>query len=216
MNIYFKFLLIVILINTFCCIYIFATKFQIVIKENKLKHVILEEELSTFHSYSQFFEDLILFIILYDIEKGFYIDVGGFDPIRGSITNSFYLKGWHGINIEPQIKKIELFNRMRPNDINLQIAIGYKQGNVLFYVNEAVSTYNQNYVSNHKNVINVTLDTMSNICRKYVPKGTEIDFCKIDVEGSEKDVLLGYDFFNYRAKMFCIESTIPNTHIPNY
>lgn len=57
---------------------------------------------------------------------------------------------------------------------------------------------------------------MSNICRKYVPKGTEIDFCKIDVEGSEKDVLLGYDFFNYRAKMFCIESTIPNTHIPNY
>ena len=49
---------------------------------------------------------------------------------------------------------------------------------------------------------------MKNICLKYVPKGTKIDFCKIDVEGEEKNVLLGYDFENYRPKVFCIESLI--------
>ena len=43
-----------------------------------------------------------------------------------------------------------------------------------------------------------------------------IHFCKIDVEGSERDVLLGYDFINYRPKVFCIESTIPGTYISNY
>ena len=36
--------------------------------------------------------------------------------------------------------------------------------------------------------------------------GTQIDFLKIDVEGTEKDVLLGIDFENYRPKVICTES----------
>ena len=57
---------------------------------------------------------------------------------------------------------------------------------------------------------------MSNICETYVPKGTQIDFCKIDVEGREKSVLLGANFVNYRPKVFCIESTVPLSFRPNY
>ena len=60
------------------------------------------------------------------------------------------------------------------------------------------------------------MDTMSNICKNYVPKGRNVDFCKIDVEGGEKNVLLGYDFINYRPKVFCIESTVPLSYIPTY
>ena len=60
------------------------------------------------------------------------------------------------------------------------------------------------------------MDTMNNICKSYVPEGTKIDFCKIDVEGGEKNVLLGYDFINYRPKVFCIESTIPRSQKLNY
>ncbi len=55
---------------------------------------------------------------------------------------------------------------------------------------------------------------MSNICKKHIPKDKKIHFCKIDVEGGEKDVLLGYDFNIYRPKVFCIESTKPGTSIP--
>ena len=55
---------------------------------------------------------------------------------------------------------------------------------------------------------------MSNICKKYVPEGKEVDFCKIDVEGNERDVLLGYDFDNYKPKVFCVESTIPLSFKP--
>ena len=57
---------------------------------------------------------------------------------------------------------------------------------------------------------------MSKICNKYAPKNKEIEFCKIDVEGYEKNVLLGYDFINFRPKVFCIESTLPGTTIPSY
>ena len=39
---------------------------------------------------------------------------------------------------------------------------------------------------------------------------------KKDVEGQEKNVLLGYDFENYRPEVFCIESTKPGTMISCY
>jgi len=57
---------------------------------------------------------------------------------------------------------------------------------------------------------------MTDICKKYVPQGTIIEFCKIDVEGAERNVLLGYDFINYRPKIFCIESTLPLSMTPSY
>ena len=172
--------------------------------------------LSDFYSYSQYQEDLILYILLYDIENGFYIDVGAYDPIKVSVTKAFYLKGWTGINIEPQPGKKELFDKDRLKDINLQLAVGEKNGTIKFYINDQCSTYVEQYSKKAKNIINITMDTMSNICRKYVPQGRAVDFCKIDVEGGERNVLLGYDFTNYRPKVFCIESTIPLSSIPNH
>ena len=203
----------------FC--YIFFYKFY------KLKNIpiipftiqeeeLLNKELLNFKSFSQVYEDLILFILLFDIKEGFYIDVGAYDPTSISVTKAFYLRGWKGINIEPQQNKIKIFEKFRPNDINLQIAVGPNEGNVTFYVKDAGSTINTNYSKGARDIVNLKMDTMTNICRKYVPREKKIDFCKIDVEGGERGVLLGYDFKNYRPKVFCIESVIPGTNIDNY
>ena len=167
-------------------------------------------------TYAEYFEDLILYRLLFDIEKGFYIDIGAYDPNKVSVTKLFYQNGWHGINIEPLPHQFELFEKERPDDINLQYAVGQKKRNVTFYINDQSSTVEKKYSNGTIGIINVTMDNMNNICRKYVPNGTEIDFCKIDVEGSEKDVLLGYDFINYRPKVFCIESTIPGSRVSNH
>ena len=172
--------------------------------------------LYNFYTFSEYYEDLILYLILFDIKKGFYIDVGAYDPIKVSVTKSFYLKGWRGINIEPQPGKIELFKKDRPDDINLQLAVGERKGKVTFYIDDQCSSVEEKYSKNYTNKTVVEMDTMSNICKSYVPEGTKIDFCKIDVEGGEKNVLLGYDFINYRPKVFCIESTIPRSQKPNY
>ena len=176
-------------------------------KDNKFQHL---------QSYSEYYEDLILYIILSDIEKGFYIDIGAYDPNKVSVTKMFYLKGWHGINIEPLSDQIKKFYLERPNDINLQLVVGKEEGNVTFYIDDQCSTVLTNYSKGAKNKTIIKMDTMSNICKRYVPKGTEVDFCKIDIEGGERDALLGYDFINYRTKVFCIESTIPKTRIPNH
>ena len=38
----------------------------------------------------------------------------------------------------------------------------------------------------------------------------KFNFAKLMLEGFERKVLLGFDFINFRPKIFCIESLIPN------
>ena len=181
---------------------------------NKNIRLIDNNKLKNFISYSQFLEDLILFSFLYEIKRGFYIDIGANDPDEISVTKAFYLRGWSGINIEPLPEKYKSLSINRVRDINLQIGIGDKKGNSILYLMKKGSTTSNIYSNNQTKTLNITIDTMKSICEKYLPKGKEIDFCKIDIEGDEKNALLGFDFENYRPKIFCIESTKPGTNIP--
>ncbi len=49
------------------------------------------------------------------------------------ITHSFYLKGWRGINIEPNPDKIELFQKIRTRDINLNLGISDQETELIYY-----------------------------------------------------------------------------------
>ena len=173
-------------------------------------------DINSFTTYSQCLEDFILYCVFYDIENGFYIDVGANDPNDISVSKYFYLNGWHGINIEPLPDMYQKLLNHRNRDINLNMGAGEKDDILSLYRQGVGSTLNKMYSSNKSPVINITVHPMSKICKKHVPKNEEIQFCKIDVEGYEKYVLLGYDFENYRPKVFCIESTKPGTAIPNY
>ena len=86
------------------------------------------EMLTNFTSFSQYYEDLILFAIFFDIKKGFYIDIGANDPNHISVTKAFYLRGWYGLNIEPLPNMYNKLMKYRNRDINLQIGIGEKEG----------------------------------------------------------------------------------------
>jgi len=55
----------------------------------------------------------------------------------------------------------------------------------------------------------VKVTTMNHIWEKHVPKNQDVHFLKIDVEGSEKDVLLGMDLKKYRPLVICIEAMSP-------
>ena len=194
---------------------------KIIEKKLEYKKYMKNEEDSDFlnlnlTSYAQFLEDIILFLFLYDKKNGFYIDVGANDPIKDSVTNFFYVRGWNGINIEPLDDKYILLKEKRPRDINLNITAGKEKGNTTLYIYEGLTTIKKNYSRPRATRKIVEVETMADICKNYVPNGTIIDFCKIDVEGGERDVLLGYDFINYRPRIFCIESTLPLSMIPSY
>ena len=178
------------------------------------ENISIYNEILNFRSYTPFLEDLILFGFLYDIKNGFYIDVGANDPNDESVTKYFYLKGWNGINIEPLDDKYHLLEKERQKDINLNIVASEKKENKTFYIYKGLSTTRKNYSRPYFRKTIVRAERMIEICKKYVPKNIQIQFCKIDVEGSERDVLLGFDFKNYRPKIFCIESTVPLKLIP--
>lgn len=101
-------------------------------------------------TYSQFYEDIILLWAFDDVEKGFYIDIGANDPDEMSVTKAFYLKGWNGINIEPQLDKYNSLLEKRQKDINLQIGVGKITGNATLYLNGGCSTIHKELLKKKK------------------------------------------------------------------
>ena len=75
-------------------------------------------------------------------KKGIYVDVGSYHPIRISNTLNLYKNGWTGINIDISKKTIDLFKVARPNDVNLNLAVGSKNKNGYFFYNKDVSMVN--------------------------------------------------------------------------
>jgi FkbM family methyltransferase len=70
-------------------------------------------------SYAQEGEDVLLDRLLAKQTDGFYVDVGAHHPKRFSNTHYFYMRGWSGINIEPNPVVVGSFRQMRRRDINL-------------------------------------------------------------------------------------------------
>ena len=114
----------------------------------------LIESILKFKSYSQYYEDLILYLAFFGIKKGFYIDIGANDPEIISVTKAFYLNGWNGINIEPLPDKFNSLVKMRPKDINLNIGVGKEIGYSNLYVNEGMSTLQKKFSKNKAQTIN--------------------------------------------------------------
>ena len=166
-------------------------------------------------SYSQEGEDLILLRIFERQPHGFYVDVGAHHPIRFSNTYHFYLKGWRGINIDATPGSMELFNKFRKKDINLEIGIGEKEDLITFYIfNEpALNTFDENLAKQRDGIfgyfiiqkIPVKVYPLAKILEEYLPKGQEIDFMNIEVEGKELEVLKGNDWNKFRPKVILVE-----------
>ena len=174
-----------------------------------------------FESYAQEFEDLILYCALKDFTGGggFYIDVGANDPTAISVTKFFYDRGWHGINIEPLPEKCALLIEQRPRDINLCIGLGKETGKIDLMGDGAGATFSDEVSDKWKNP-NMKrrlkkILTLSEVHERYCNPKQDIHFCKIDVEGFEREVLEGIkDWRKFRPWIFVIEATLPGTAIP--
>lgn len=180
---------------------------------------ILLDKYST-KSYSQEGEDLILHRIFEQKRIGFYVDVGSHHPFRFSNTYIFYKRGWKGINIEPNPISIKLFNKYRPRDINLQIAVGMGGVQKYYLFNEpALNTFDENLaksrdgVGGYKivDVKEIKVKPLKEILDIYLPKGQVIDFMNIDCEGLDYEVLQTNDWEIYRPILLLVEIIPANT-----
>jgi FkbM family methyltransferase len=172
-----------------------------------------------FITYSQYFEDWILYCALMDVKDGFYVDVGANDPCAISVTKALYDMGWRGINIEPLKEQYDKLCSDRPRDINLNIGAGSENGSLEFFLAGVGTTCDEDVALSYgnENLEKRTIPIMklSDVFSKYIKDENQIiHFCKIDVEGFERSVLEGMDFSAHRPWVMVMESTLPGTHIP--
>ena len=71
-------------------------------------------------------EDVILKVMfdVLGIERPSYIDIGAFDPFHMSNTVLLYDTGSRGINVDANPKLMGAFRKHRPEDVNLNCAVG--------------------------------------------------------------------------------------------
>lgn len=173
-------------------------------------------------SYAQNREDLILAGFFDEKEEGFYVDVGANEPSRDSVTKLFYDRGWHGINIEPLRYHYEQLLRERPRDINLNIGIGEREGELTlreYTFGTGLSTMASHMKDSYLGGSNPAAVDYVDHKVKVRPlaavlkdqKVTTISFMKVDVEGFEREVLTGNDWKKYRPEVLCIEAN----HVQN-
>ena len=178
-----------------------------------------------FVSYAQNREDVVLARALCpDDRAGFWIDVGAGDPLLDSVTAAFAERGWVGVNIEPLPREHTRLRELRPRDVNLNVAVGETAGVGKLYegpdehrgwstmVPELADAYR---AEGHEfGAIEVRVRTLAQIVDEHV--SGQVDFLKVDAEGSERDVLAGADWSWFRPRVVVVEATVPNSNEQNH
>jgi len=166
-------------------------------------------------SYSQEGEDRILQRLFEDRVSGFYIDVGAHHPARFSNTYLFYRQGWRGINIDAMPDSMKLFQRWRPRDINLEVAISDRREKRTYYMFNDPALNNFSEHLSHGTYEKVgyqivgkrEIQTMplSDVLSQYLPADIEIQFLSVDVEGLDLSVLKSNDWDQFRPEVVLVE-----------
>jgi FkbM family methyltransferase len=166
-------------------------------------------------SYAQEGEDMVLSRFFGSKNNGFYVDVGAHHPQRFSNTYTFYKRGWKGINIDAMPGSMELFEKLRPRDTNLELGVSSTEESATYYIfNEpALNTFSEeearkkNGIGNYKIIRKLQIPSLKlcTILDRNVPPNINIDFMSIDVEGLDMDVLISNDWNKYRPHIIVVE-----------
>jgi FkbM family methyltransferase len=183
------------------------------------------------HSYAQHGEDVIIRQFFPEGHKGVCIDVGAVDGIEFSNTLHFEENGWFSICCEANP---DMYEKLKMNRLEaVHGAIGSEdllevEFNIVNLTaqggNEtAVSavTIDQRLLNQHAFLkpqirqVNVPMFTLDTVLLKF-PAITHIDFLSIDTEGTELEVLKGFDIARWQPTLFVIENNYNDPEIEDY
>jgi FkbM family methyltransferase len=162
--------------------------------------------------YSQFGEDLILSNYLPE-KKGFYLDIGSGDPVRGSNTFFLYKKGWSGVLIDPLTRNAFSSKIIRRKDRMVQGFVGAKNRNYPFFEVWPYerSTTNFEIVKDLidegrvKLVKKIQLNTFSISELKLNIELDQPSLLSVDCEGHDLEVLKTIDLKTMKFRVICVE-----------
>jgi FkbM family methyltransferase len=164
--------------------------------------------------YSQEGEDIALARMLGSRKNGFFVDVGAHHATRFSNTYSLYRKGWRGVNIDATPGSMESFNRIRPEDTNLEFAVSDRKEMLTFSIFKegALNTFDSvlanSYVADGwelMGTVELAPRPLADIFEEYLPADQKIDLLSIDVEGEDLAVLRSNNWEKYCPYTIIIE-----------
>lgn len=182
--------------------------------------------------YSQLGQDKFIDNFFKKKENGVFIDVGANDGVK--LSNTYFLekeRNWTGICIEPLPVEFKELQSNRKS-INLNVAVSDFNGETDFtyiegYANMLSGIPNnyheqyQNYISESVKThgdkvhnIKVQVRTLQNILDEY--NVLDIDFCSIDTEGSEYNILKSIDFIRTRIKIIIVENNTGESNVKEF
>jgi len=168
-------------------------------------------------TYSMNQEDVYINKFFENKKNGYFVDVGCFHPMRINNTYLLYKKGWRGINIDISQFSIDLFNYLRPKDVNILCGISDKNGNQKVYYQKefsVLSTLKKKSAEAHfqGKIKTKTLKCLRlhEVIKNTKFKNRPIDFLNIDIEGFDEIVLNSFEFDMYQPRLICAEDESPN------
>ena len=163
-------------------------------------------------SYAMDNEDTAVLNYFKDKKNGFYVDVGCYHPIHRNNTYVLHKKNWNGINIDTSQFSIELFDYLRPDDLNYNCAISNKNEFIKLFYQKELSQLSTTERDQAEKVFKGNIKekeiqafTLNEILNRDKYKNSKIDFLDIDVEGADLKVLEGLSFDKFKHELVCVE-----------
>jgi FkbM family methyltransferase len=182
--------------------------------------------------YSQLMQDKFVDEYLNQKENGFFIEVGAHDGNSASNTLFFERhRNWKGICIEPGPEEFEKLNENRKS-INVNACVSDYNGESEYtYIkgySMMLSGLSENYNQSHQqrihsevnhyggevNKITMPVKTLQSILDENGI--TDVDYCSIDTEGSELNIVKSIDYEKTNIKIFSIENNYGDTTIKDF
>ena len=169
-------------------------------------------------SFSQFGEDIILIKMLerHGVNNITYLDIGANDPINGSNTYSFYLRGHRGVLIEPNISLYNKIRKVRPEDKCLNVGIGAgNQHEANYYMfpdaQNGMNTFSKEEAENYEKegikierVIKMPLKDINEVIAENFTESPTL--LSLDVEGLDEMILNKLNFEKWQPLLICVET----------
>lgn len=182
-------------------------------------------------SYAQHGEDVIIQQFFPEGYKGICIDVGAVDGICMSNSLHFEKNGWFCICCEanPEMYEELKMNRLEAvhgaigredllevefNIVNLTAQGGNETAVSAVTIDERLLRQHE-FLKPQIRKVNVPMFTLDTVLLKY-PALTHIDFLSIDTEGTELEVLKGFDIARWQPKLLVIENNYADPEIEDY
>lgn len=167
-------------------------------------------------SYAFYAEDLTIDQLFKERRQGFFVDVGAHRPILASNTYRLYMRGWRGLNIDAWPGSMADFNKLRPEDINLEMGVAATKGRLRFHVfnDPAMNTFDPDVARKVcedprfriEMEVDVETDTLASILDKHLPAGRTVDMLNLDAEGRDLDILRSNDWSRFSPLWILVEN----------